>query len=145
MVSHEGLMDMAREAAQRAYAPYSGFRVGAAILSSDGGECFTGCNVENASYGLTICAERVAAGSAVAAGHRELETVAVYADGPELPMPCGACRQFLAEFNPKMVVIVSNGSSVRTHRLDELLPYSFGPAVLQSPEAKRKPQRGGGR
>ncbi len=144
-VSHEALLEMAKGAAGQAYAPYSGYRVGAAILCCEDGAVFTGCNVENASYGLTMCAERVAAGAAVAAGYRTLEAIAIYADGPEPPMPCGACRQVLAEFNPEMVVVASNGKGSRSLRLNELLPFSFGPAALRKRGSTRKPPRGGGR
>lgn len=119
----------ARDASLRAYAPYSGFKVGAAVLVPSG-EIFTGCNVENASYGLTLCAERVAAAAAVAAGWRTFEVVAVHAEGPQLPVPCGACRQFLAEFGMKAMVVVSNGSESRALPLAELLPLPFGASCL---------------
>lgn len=144
-VSEEELVRMAREAVERAYAPYSRFRVGAVLLCMDDSTVFTGCNVENASYGLTMCAERVAVGAALAAGRRDLESIAIYADGPELPTPCGACRQVLAEFNPDMAVIVSNGNCSRTFRLSELLPHSFGPAALSGRQPMRRSPRGGGR
>jgi cytidine deaminase len=98
--------DLARNALavrERAHAPYSEFQVGAAVLAA-GGEIFAGCNVENASYGLTICAERVAIGTAVAAGHKKILAVAVATSGGYAP--CGACRQVLSEFGPAMEVIL---------------------------------------
>ena len=121
------LIEAARRAAGGAYCPYSGFRVGAAIRA--GGATFTGANVENASYGLTICAERAAAFAAVVAGARSFEVVAVACiDAPEgadpgLLMPCGACRQVLAEFaGPATPVLVDRAG---VFRLDELLPHAF--------------------
>ena len=91
------LLDAAERALRNAHAPYSRYRVGAAVLT-EGGKIYSGCNVENASYGLTNCAERVAVGAAVAAGANQVKAVAVVADGPTPPHPCGACRQVLAEF-----------------------------------------------
>jgi cytidine deaminase len=121
----------AREARERAYAPYSGFQVGAALLTDDG-RTFTGANVENASYGLSMCAERTAVFHAVAEGARGLRAVAVSATGDEPTWPCGACRQVLHEFGPDMVVI-SEGLGGRTEerKLTELLPLAFGPADLE--------------
>ena len=111
-----------------AYAPYSRFRVAAALLTADG-RVFTGTNVENASYGLTLCAERVAAGAAVAAGSREFAAVAVVADGDAAATPCGACRQVLAEFGgPDMAVHLASAKTperVRSFRLAALLPEAF--------------------
>src|SRR5262245_42863501 len=101
----ERLAAAAVAARQRAYARYSGFRVGAAVLA--GGEVFTGCNVENASYGLAICAERVAVFAAVAAGHREIAAAAVAGDPETQTAPCGACRQVLYEFGPEMTVVLT--------------------------------------
>ena len=115
----------AREARERAYAPYSGFRVGAALEAADGA-IFRGANVENASYGATICAERVAITSAVAAGERSFRAIAVASVGGVLP--CGACRQFLAEFEPDLPVLLidSERGSVERRDLHELLPCPFG-------------------
>lgn len=108
--------------ASNAYAPYSQFRVGAALVGRDG-RIFHGCNVENVSYGLTICAERSAIASAIAAGCREFTKIVIVADTDEPVSPCGACRQVLAEFNPDMEVILGNfhGKIVR-YNLSELLP-----------------------
>lgn len=107
------LLATAEEAAKCAYAPYSGVHVGAALLAENG-EIFTGCNIENASYGLTICAERVALFSAVAKGIRSFSAIAV------THTPCGACRQVLSEFGD-MLIITKEG----TKRLSELLPQAF--------------------
>jgi cytidine deaminase len=127
----EGLIARAWEARERAYAPYSRFLVGAAILSGDG-SVFTGANVENASYSVAICAERVAGAAAVASGATDLRAVAVTSSAMAPAPPCGVCRQFLFEFNPDMVV-VSEGRSGERKRwgLRELLADGFGPASLE--------------
>lgn len=122
-MSRDPLVEAARRAAARAYAPYSGYRVGAALEDASGG-VFTGANVENASYGLTICAERAAVFAAVAAGVRRLRRIAIWARGRE-PWPCGACRQVLAEFAPRVEVVVASPREVRRERLDRLLPSAF--------------------
>ena len=110
---------------RHAYAPASDFQVGAAVLADDG-RVFVGCNVENASYGLTICAERAAVSAAVAAGVRSLQAVAVATDLPEPASPCGACRQVLAEFGRRQhVVMVGRGGARRQTTLDRLLPDPF--------------------
>lgn len=114
------LVELAWETRLKAHAPYSQFQVGAALLASDG-RVFTGCNVENLSYGLTMCAERVAIGAAIAAGANQFEAVAVVADTGVPISPCGACRQVLAEFRvPK--VLLSNRSERLEFTLQELLP-----------------------
>lgn len=119
------LLDCAREARAAAYAPYSGFAVGAALQVASG-QVFCGCNVENASYGLTVCAERVALFTAVAAGVREFAALAVVADSPEPATPCGACRQVLYEFAPDLQVILANlQGRQKKMRLRELLPEAF--------------------
>lgn len=115
---------------ERAYAPYSGFSVGAALVTEDG-TVFGGANVENASYGLAICAERSAAVSAVAAGHRNFRAIAVAGPETTVTAPCGACRQFLNEFNPRLAVIYTTPQGVTETTLDELLPDAFGPNNLQ--------------
>ena len=121
------LLARAAAAARQAHAPYSGYRVGAALLASDG-SVFSACNVENASYGLTLCAERAAVAAAVAPGQREFRAVAVVAAGSADPYPCGACRQVLAEFcGPELLVLVARGGrreAVRL-RLGDLLPQAF--------------------
>ncbi|MDZ4182260.1 MAG: cytidine deaminase, partial [Candidatus Cloacimonadaceae bacterium] len=101
------LLDHAKLAALRAYAPYSGYKVGSAVLTPDG-RIFEGCNVENASYSLTICAERNAIFQAVNAGCKEFTAIAIYVDADEPFPPCGACRQVMAEFNPSLTVVFAN-------------------------------------
>lgn len=118
------LRDAARAASANAYAPYSRFAVGAAVLAADG-RLFAGCNVENASYGLTICAERNAVFQAVAAGARTLVTVAVYTPTPQPATPCGACRQVLAEFGVREVLCVAQDGQEARYDLDALLPHAF--------------------
>jgi cytidine deaminase len=114
------LVEAARRAQANAWAPYSNFRVGAALETEDG-TIFSGCNVENASYGLTTCAERNAVAAAVGAGARAFRRIAVVTDGPPV-MPCGACRQVLAEFGPSLAG-VSEGT--RHWTLADLLPVPF--------------------
>ncbi|MHB0868402.1 MAG: cytidine deaminase [Chloroflexota bacterium] len=127
----ERLREAAQAAAERAYAPYSGFKVGAALLT-EGGEIFSGCNVENASYSLTICAERNALFRSVAGGHRRVIAVAVYTPTVDPTPPCGACRQVLSEFGPEAEVLCfSAEGGVLRARLSELLPHSFGPQNLK--------------
>jgi cytidine deaminase len=118
------LIGRAREAMRNAWAPYSEFRVGAAIEASDG-RVFVGCNVESASYGLTICAERMALGAAVAAGARSLRRVAVTTEVEPPAAPCGACRQLLAEFGLHLEVIAAGPTSERRWTLAGLLPDAF--------------------
>jgi len=129
-VSVGELVEAARAAAEGSYSPYSGFRVGAAVVVA-GGEVFTGANVENASYPVTSCAETTAINTAVARGARKIDAVAVAcidADGVDGAYPCGRCRQVMAEFGVKKVVVTAGaGSPVREHTLDELLPRRFGP------------------
>ena len=120
MASTADLIAAAWEAREKAYAPYSNFQVGAALLASDG-QVFPGCNVENISYGLTNCAERVAIGAAVAQGVRNFEKVAVVADTVEPISPCGACRQVLAEFGVKTIILANRAGSVE-FSMEELLP-----------------------
>ena len=122
------LLDAAREAGKNAYAPYSGYHVGAAVLA-DNGEIFTGCNVENASYGLTNCAERTAIFKAVSSGARKIKAIAIAGPVGGAPAyPCGACRQVIAEFADAadMPIYVSTGAeSSETYTLAELLPKGF--------------------
>ncbi|HUP20169.1 MAG TPA: cytidine deaminase [Gemmatimonadota bacterium] len=114
----------ARDARDRAYAPYSGYRVGAALEAADG-RVFDGCNVENAAYSVTCCAERVALHSAVAAGAREFRRLVVAASG-RMPFPCGSCRQALSEFVDDLpIVVLGDGSQRHELSLAELLPRPF--------------------
>jgi cytidine deaminase len=130
MTNH--LLALARDAASRAYAPYSNFPVGAAILT-ESGEIVTGANIENASFGLACCAERTAAFTAAAAGHRTFLAVAVTAPRLAAVTPCGACRQVLNEFKPAdgdLIVILDGEDGPIPLTIDELLPRAFGPVDL---------------
>ena len=119
------LIDTARAARERAVAPYSRFKVGAALETEDG-TIVTGCNIENSTYGLTLCAERVAVFKAVSEGHRSFRRVAVVADTADPTPPCGPCRQILWEFGGDIEVILANLSETTArHRLAELLPSPF--------------------
>ncbi len=126
----QALVDAALSVRKKAYAPYSRFKVGAALLTDDG-EIFLGCNVENASYGATICAERHAVGNAVAAGKREFVQLAIATSTSPPSPPCGICRQVLGEFAPKLKILLVNpkGEVVRI-RLDKLLPMAFSSQSL---------------
>jgi cytidine deaminase len=130
--SEEGLMRAARAARERAYAPYSGFRVGAALLDDTGG-VHMGCNVENAAYPQSQCAEASAIGVMVAAGARRIVAVAVAGEGASPVTPCGGCRQRLREFAADSTpVLVTDPSGLRLRTtLGELLPHAFGPAHLE--------------
>ncbi|HHV57284.1 MAG TPA: cytidine deaminase [Firmicutes bacterium] len=134
MTTEEALVAAARAAKARAYVPYSHYRVGAALLTRSG-RVYTGCNIENAAYGCTMCAERVALFKAVSEGEREFLALAVAAEGERTASPCGACRQVLCEFAPELKVYLAGpGGEVRSLTLTELLPCAFGPAHLK--EAK---------
>jgi len=118
------LMKIAQEAREHAYAPYSGFKVGAALLDRSG-RVFSGCNVENASFGLTVCAERVAVFKAISEGSSQFSRLLI-TGGEDIITPCGACRQVLAEFAPDLVVICASESGMMIqYELKELLPQSF--------------------
>ena len=127
------LVAAARGARERSYAPYSGFRVGAALLTAQG-DVVTAANVENASYGLAICAERSAVVAAVAAGSRSFQAIAVAGNGPDPVTPCGACRQVLREFprgvDLEVLCAGEAGDALLTTTLGDLLPESFGPEDL---------------
>jgi cytidine deaminase len=127
---NDPLADAAWTAREQAHAPYSGFRVGAALEAADG-RVFTGANVENASYGLSLCAERVALGTAVAAGARRFRRIVVATDAVPPSSPCGACRQVLAEFGTDLVVDAVSPGGTRHWRLGDLLPDSLKKEDLQ--------------
>ena len=119
------LLERARQVRGAAYAPFSNFKVGAAVLTASG-QVFSGCNVENASFGATVCAERVAIFAAVAAGQRQIKALAVIADTPEPVAPCGLCRQVLQEFGADCQVIMANlTGEYRVVTMAQLLPYAF--------------------
>lgn len=120
------LIEIAKEAMQCAYVPYSHFQVGAALLAKDG-RVFKGCNVENASYGATNCAERTAVFKAVSEGCREFEAIAIAASSGDYAAPCGICRQVLFEFMPEgKVILDSDEKGMLTFSVQELLPFGFG-------------------
>lgn len=129
----ERMMAAARVAADHAYAPYSHFPVGAAVLTASG-EIVSGVNIENASSGLTVCGERVAIFTAAAQGHREFRAVAVSAPRAAGTTPCGACRQVINEFKPgggELVVLIDHGDRIVPHAFSDLLPHAFGPRDLE--------------
>lgn len=116
------LLEEARKAKMRAYSPYSKFKVGAALLTK-GGKIFTGCNIENISYGLSNCAERTAIFNAVSEGYTDFEAIAISTSSDVPVYPCGACRQVLAEFNPKIKIFIDHDE--KNYTLMDLLPKSF--------------------
>ena len=126
----EELLQKARDMKRYAYVPYSHYWVGAALRAKDG-RIFTGCNVENAAFGNTMCAERTALFKAVSEGVREFTAIAIAAEG-SAPFPCGACRQSLYEFAPELRVLVTWDGNVREAGLNELLPEGFGPSSLDA-------------
>ncbi len=128
-VQIDQLVAAAQEVRTNAHAPYSGYQVGAAVLTTDG-EIFAGCNVENASYGLSVCAERHAIAAAVAAGHTTFDGVAVVTSSSPAASPCGACRQVLAEFGDFPVILADLGGDQRMTTVLELLPMPFLPESL---------------
>ena len=119
------LLLLAQEASEKAYAPYSRFKVGAALECGDG-SVFTGCNIENSALGSTMCAERVAVYKAVSEGARDFSRIAIYGEGEDYCMPCGSCRQVLSEFSKDMEVLCARGSGgYVSYRLKELMPHPF--------------------
>lgn len=126
----EELIRQAMQARERAYAPYSGFKVGAVVLGGTG-RLYEGCNVENASYGASLCAERVALGQAIAAGEEDIQAVAVVADTEGICSPCGICRQVLIEFGRNIDVVMANmRGDYKIVRSEDLMPCAFGPKML---------------
>ncbi|MFN0140910.1 MAG: cytidine deaminase [Pyrinomonadaceae bacterium] len=125
------LIEAARDVRENAYAPFSDFRVGAA-LETDDGEIISGCNVESASYGLTVCAERVAIWKAISQGRRKIVKIAVVADTEELTPPCGVCRQIIWEFGGDIPVVFANLSGkAETVQMRDLLPRAFDTKFLK--------------
>ena len=118
------LFQIAKQASENAYAPYSGFKVGAAILTKSG-KIFTGCNVENSSYSVTICAERTAFCKAVSENEKEFKTIAIYVQSDKVFPPCGACRQFMIEFSEDLDVVYGNDKEIFFSNIQKLLPESF--------------------
>jgi len=135
-IDWDELAAAARSASENAYAPYSGLRVGAALLGK-GGVMYGGCNVENSSFGLTLCAERAALVRAVAEGEKELKALVIYTPDAGPLSPCGACRQALAEFTPALPIVSLGRAGLRREfELSELLPQAFGwPAGEVDPRA----------
>jgi len=125
------LVQAAMDAAKNAYVPYSNFPVGAALECADG-SVYTGCNVENAAYGSTICAERTAMCKAISEGKREFSRIAVWGGSDDYCWPCGACRQFLAEFGYQMKVLIANAEGEYVEKpLSELMPFAFNTENLK--------------
>ena len=124
-MDNKALIDMALKAMENAYAPYSGFKVGVAILCSDK-KVYTGCNIENSSYGASNCAERTAIFKAVSEGEREFEKIAIVSSSGDFTFPCGICRQVLSEFMyDKTVVLFSEKDGIREFKVKDLLPEAF--------------------
>lgn len=127
----ENLLELSREAFEKSYSPYSDFPVGAALLTEDE-EIFIGCNIENSSYSLCLCAERSAMGAAVSAGHRKFKAIAVTSKKAKPCNPCGACLQFMSEFGGEMEVILEDESGKPVSRkIKDYLPFMFTPADLK--------------
>jgi cytidine deaminase len=131
MEKKEELIEAAKRVRENSYAPFSNFRVGAA-LETDDGEIIAGCNVESASYGLTVCAERVAIWKAISEGKRKIKHIAVVADTEELTPPCGVCRQIIWEFGGDIPVVMANlKGKVETVQMKDLLPRAFDTKFLK--------------
>ncbi len=125
------LVKIAEKAKEKAYVPYSNFRVGAALLTVEG-QVFTGCNIENASFGMTNCAERTAIFKAVSEGYNNFRAIAISTDTQDITSPCGACRQVLREFGENIDVIMANVvGQYEVYKVSELLPLAFGPNKLE--------------
>ena len=132
-MTDQELIERAREMTLRSYAPYSKYRVGCALLGSDG-KVYTGCNIESASYGATLCAERAAIANGVSAGCRSFQKAAVISDHPAVCTPCGICRQLLYEFSDHLVVLCcTSDGQVDRYTIEEVLPHGFGAASMEEP------------
>ena len=125
-MDYQNLMDRAKEVSKNAYIPYSQFAVGACVLTENGNS-YTGCNFENASFGLTICAERNAIGTAIANGERKIKAIAIYSPNGDNCFPCGACRQVIYEFQTDegVDVITEVNGELKVYKLNDLLPHGF--------------------
>ncbi len=123
-MNYEELINQAIQVKENAYVKYSGFHVGAALLG-ESGRIYTGCNVENASYGGTICAERTAVVKAISEGEKKFRAIAIVSDSSSYTMPCGICRQFLSEFGLDIKIIMPGKDNIRVMTLSELLPEAF--------------------
>ena len=125
-MKYEDMIDLAKDVSKHAYAPYSNFKVGACVLA-ESGKTYTGCNFENSSFGMTICAERNAIGSAIAQGERKIKAVAIYSPNIKNCTPCGACRQVMTEFKSDdgIDIIVETENGIKVYKLSELLPETF--------------------
>jgi len=128
-VDDKELMNLAVEAAEGSYSPYSKFRVGAVVVT-DAGEIVSGANIENAAFGASICAEANAISSAIAAGATTIETIAVVCLDGDLCTPCGNCRQIMREFDVQRILLRSSGGATQVLTVEDLLPMSFGPEAL---------------
>lgn len=129
-MTYEELLKEAYKATEKSYAPYSDFKVGAALLTKEG-KVFTGCNIECASFGGTNCAERTAVFKAVSEGYQEFTAIAVVSAGESFTYPCGICRQVLNEFASDIDIVLDNHGEMQVINLKEMLPYSFGPSDLK--------------
>lgn len=123
------LLAEAKKAMKYAFSPYSNFRVGAALLAKDG-TVYTGCNVENASYGATLCAERVAMVKAISEGKRSFQSIAIVSSGGDFTFPCGMCRQVLAEFGLDIIVFVEDQKEIKQFTMADFLPHAFTSSSL---------------
>ena len=124
MDENRTLYEIALKAKELAYAPYSGFKVGAAVLA-DNGTVYTGCNIENSSYGATVCAERTAIFKAVSEGRINIVKLAIASDTLDITYPCGICRQVISEFMPQGEIITGNNEGIKVFKVSELMPYRF--------------------
>lgn len=124
MDENRTLYEIALKAKELAYAPYSGFKVGAAVLA-DNGTVYTGCNIENSSYGATVCAERTAIFKAVSEGRINIVKLAIASDTLDITYPCGICRQVISEFMPQGEIITGNNEGIKVFKVSELMPYIF--------------------
>ncbi|MBT3168560.1 MAG: cytidine deaminase [Candidatus Cloacimonetes bacterium] len=118
------LFEIAKNVSKKAYAPYSNYKVGAAIRTKNG-KIFSGCNVENSSYGLTNCAERTAIFKAVSEGEKEFEEILIYSNSGKMPFPCGACRQVISEFGDEIKITISSNEKIVESSIKKLLPSKF--------------------